>query len=749
MRDRLNSLIADTQFDWHPQARRHILGLVAKTLAYVEHGAGINLKLVIDHLQELLDGAPEPVQALHFRTVSTSLQQNAAQFNATFQSVFQEAMGNEERLAVPELLISDTSRQPASDPVKGVSLSLIDMKEVERILLLDRIVLRFTEFYEAGLNPLTERIAVLLGLKVPVLSRNPFRPEVFVRSMVAAWEKCGFDPQASQYLLLSLEPMHCLDLGPLYVDLNSTLMHAGIKALGKRHIRKSSTQAPDVDQAAPPTLPAYGRRGLSAGASALSERASEPAAVRAQAFLRQLGRGAPRGAGARGDVTGVDAISGYTPTHVALLAYLGQQQAGAGYSIGGQLPDGVAPGAHNVLRQMRQQEQVRNAPEVDRGAVDALSEVFDFVFSEEDLALQMRQVMGRLQIPVLKAAMLDRNFFLSAEQPARRLVDTLTTAALAWTPDQGQADPVYVRVEKTIQRVLTEFKDDVTLFGELVGEVSEFLFESERQTQGQIAPITEQEQRSELFEQALLHAGDVIDATIRALPGELPLAPLLAPFLKNQWREVMARAWVNVQNAPQQWEQASTVMKQLIWSTQPKTNSSDRVQLVAVLPELVRNLNIGLDAIGWSGEDRANFTRRLMAAHTMAIRMTRTTSGDTGAAALTDSDGEAGAAGGRQPPSQTVGSDEFDAMVQRLNCGLWFDFKPDSGRRQRYCLSWISPLRTRMLFTRRNGADPLLRSAREVAAMLRQGQLHVIGKEPIVSRALNRILSGAQDPQEN
>jgi hypothetical protein len=45
------------------------------------------------------------------------------------------------------------------------------------------------------------------------------------------------------------------------------------------------------------------------------------------------------------------------------------------------------------------------------------------------------------------------------------------------------------------------------------------------------------------------------------------------------------------------------------------------------------------------------------------------------------------------------------------------------------------------LFTNRDGFDAFVRSEREVAALLRLGRLSVINETPIVSRALDRIMS--------
>jgi hypothetical protein len=94
------------------------------------------------------------------------------------------------------------------------------------------------------------------------------------------------------------------------------------------------------------------------------------------------------------------------------MGFLGNLQAGArAEAAPRQRYEGQDLAEHNVLRQMRDRDEIRHAPELDRGTVDALAEVFDFVFADQAIPIQMKFIIGRLQIPVLKAAMIDRDFF--------------------------------------------------------------------------------------------------------------------------------------------------------------------------------------------------------------------------------------------------------------------------------------------------------------------------------------------------
>ena len=84
--------------------------------------------------------------------------------------------------------------------------------------------------------------------------------------------------------------------------------------------------------------------------------------------------------------------------------------------------------------------------------------------------------------------------------------------------------------------------------------------------------------------------------------------------------------------------------------------------------------------------------------------------------------------------------DDFDAGAQLLTRGVWFEVAEPGATAYRCRLSWVSPMRTRFLFTNREGFDAFVRSERELSAMLRQGRMRVLDNEAIVGRALERIM---------
>ena len=317
---------------------------------------------------------------------------------------------------------------------------------------------------------------------------------------------------------------------------------------------------------------------------------------------------------------------------------------------------------------------------------------------------------------------------------------------MGWNPEKGESDPLYARIHATVLQVLGGFDNDLALFRTLLAEFEGFVGDLEQLARAQIEPVAQQQDSSEVHDAALVHADEVVHQCISAANDEAPLRPFLLPFLTTQWREVMAHAWMNRQSLPGGWERALETMDQMIWSTHAKTDAGERARLVALLPELVRRINVGLDGIGWGGGDRSEFTRQLIDAHMKAIRSSRSQimDLDSGSAPLeTPASRMAVKAleARRARRTEILELDAHDLQAQGFVRGLWFDFEDDQTPTRRYRLGWVSPQRTRLLFTNREGFEAFVRSEREVARLLRQGHLRVLDQQPIVERAIHQIMA--------
>ncbi len=791
---------------------RHVAAMIARVQSYFGQQQDEHLQRLRAHFFEQVDNRPHTTQAQNLRTAGVMLDKQAAIFNRAFQAALRESIEDEVEAVMPGALRVLRPAVRGDDFSGPSSMALLDVDEIERHLLVDRVAQRFNNKYEAPLGALTTSLAALLRQDEFVLADNPFRPASLIRAFLIAWHNSAFDPEAAEDFVSVLEPRCSIDWTPLYADLAAMLVRAGFSTKPVHRIKRTAggdsgavplatdAGAPGARGSAFATLSADGGGAGQApgGAGAVTGGGAgqgvpgmaRSIAQRARQFLQRLGFGATASTGGAGGGTGPgggDATGGgsadagtaataavgagggagasaddgrpaggggfgaamHAPADPGLMGFLGDLQAGGGARLPGWV-QGQDLDGQNVLRQMREREEVQRATEIDRGTVDALAEVFDYVFADKSIPLQLKFVIGRLQIPVLKAALIDRDFFLSGEHPARRLVDALAAAAVGWTPELGEADPLYQRIDTTVQRVLAEFAHDLGLFRSLLAEFEAFMQANQQQAEVRIEPAAKVEQHGEAREAALAHADRVVHQSIHALPIDEPLPPFLLPFLTLQWREVLAGAWLEVDSDPARWDRAVKTMDQLIWSTRPRFLPAERPKLMALLPELVPRIDAGLDAVGWIGQERDAFTRQLIDAHMRAIRVPK-----AGTVAAAPAPGEAETQVGREAmqeldrrlaPQPGPAADGFDAIALGLERGMWFDFEHASDQLRRYRLSWISPQRTRLLFTNRDGHEAFVRSQREVAALLREGRLLVIDQQPIVARAIDQIMADGGAP---
>src|SRR4030065_2208907 len=106
---------------------------------------------------------------------------------------------------------------------------------------------------------------------------------------------------------------------------------------------------------------------------------------------------------------------------------------------------------------------MQSASPLDGVLGDAVAMLFDVVFDESAIPDRIKAQIARLQIPVLKAAMLDRNFFSQSNHPVRRMLDAIATLAVH-LPDNEAGNARLEAISKVVSRVLARFEHSIPLF---------------------------------------------------------------------------------------------------------------------------------------------------------------------------------------------------------------------------------------------------------------------------------------------
>jgi hypothetical protein len=84
--------------------------------------------------------------------------------------------------------------------------------------------------------------------------------------------------------------------------------------------------------------------------------------------------------------------------------------------------------------------------------------------------------------------------------------------------------------------------------------------------------------------------------------------------------------------------------------------------------------------------------------------------------------------------------DQFVFFIDQIERGSWFDFTRNNGSVVRFKLAWVSPRRSRFIFTNRQGHDAFSISSEELLDIFRTGKALMINDEPVIERALQAVI---------
>ncbi len=414
-------------------------------------------------------------------------------------------------------------------------------------------------------------------------------------------------------------------------------------------------------------------------------------------------------------------------------------------------PAEIASGHLNILHGIKQSELAQNLGRTGDMTIGIVAMLFDYILEDKNIPHAMRAMIGRLQIPVLKVALLDNEFFARKSHPARLLLNRLASTAMGWNEQAGEQDPIYLQIESTVQTILDRFEDDISLFATLLEELEEFVHGMERQAElraERFARVMEGQERLEVAKSTTM---DEIEPRIS---GDDNL-DFVREFVATHWKNLLFVTCARQGKDSDAWNQAVTTMDELIWSVKPKRTPEQRQQLVAMQPRLLNSLRLGMERLSIPPTERDDFIAKLVRAHGRTAvtcdRDEQTTTGDretersNSVEAVVEIQKHArvnATPEAKKDADASVADDPHTAAARQLAVGNWLEFLDGEGHSKRAKLSWVSPITGTLLFTDREGLKAGNYSLDEIAQLFRSTHARVLNAAPLMDRAVSTVLKG-------
>jgi hypothetical protein len=465
------------------------------------------------------------------------------------------------------------------------------------------------------------------------------------------------------------------------------------------------------------------------------------------------------------------------------LSNIQQQLQGLHLGEGGALPEGVsqaaAAGQANVLRELKGTTFGASLQQMDAATLDIVSMLFDQLFEDPKIPEALKGLIGRLQIPTLKMAIADKTFFGNKQHPGRLLLDTFGELSVRLAEDFSTDSPTFVHLEAIVGHLVTNFKEDVTVFDRAREQLKEMIEEHDKQVVLAAQAEARRIEQAENLSAAKTAAEEAVKARVQAhsLPG-----PVLE-FLIQEWLRYLLMHHVKGGTAGAEWKDAVETMDQLIWSVEPMKTADEKRKLAAAVPGLVRKLVAGMNAVGTEPPAREQFMSELMQRHTVALDKAKSKEGAPAAPAPAPTpppaperldftapvkvknpygEGSVEVVGldftpkpankeERASRKATLMSSLSVEPPSRIVMGSWVEFRPkEEGAVPRATkVLFISPKKTRYLFSDRRGKDVLELTRAEIVRRLRTGEAVRLDQEPpepLFDRFMNGVMGKLKSP---
>ncbi len=266
------------------------------------------------------------------------------------------------------------------------------------------------------------------------------------------------------------------------------------------------------------------------------------------------------------------------------------------------------PALLEELHQRKQELKRAATTPVERATIEIVALLFQSILMEERIPAVVRVWFARLQMPVLRVAVSEPDFFATVDHPARRLIDRMGACVMGFdATSRAVADTLEKEIKRVVQVVEAYPDTGRRVFQTVLTEFEKFLehyFKNENETTRKGVSLAQQvEQRETLAIQYTIE--------LRKMLNEVPVQEGVREFLFHVWADVMAMTAVKHSAQGVETKAMKRVAADLIWSASAKVSREERAEVIRRLPPLLKTLREGMDHAGIPAEKQDEHIQKL------------------------------------------------------------------------------------------------------------------------------------------
>lgn len=359
-------------------------------------------------------------------------------------------------------------------------------------------------------------------------------------------------------------------------------------------------------------------------------------------------------------------------------------------------------------------------------------ELLDLLYNEIEREVQhdapAADMLVRLQVPVVQAALRDRNFFLRAQHPARDLLNTVAESGATWLGEEDVDPQLLQKLHQAVETVVEKYEGDETVFEDASREVQQHLQTAARKAELAERRQVEAARGKDRLEIAKQRAAETIESAM----AEAKPQKFVQALLSQAWADVLTLTQLRNGETSGEWAEALQTTLEIVAATTTAQGAN---------AALAGKVEKSLVQVGYHEDEAAAIARRLSSAEEDETTSRTELTARLKARARLGGQNEV-----KKKPAQPRTPEEQECYdyLRTLPFGTWFEFtRNQQGDVQRQRLSWFSPVTGNALFVNQRGQRVGEHSLDTLAHLMAKGQAQVVTEDRgrLIDRAWNATLN--------
>jgi hypothetical protein len=505
---------------------------------------------------------------------------------------------------------------------RAAKLSLVDDDTIEHEIISSRLALSMMDRASWEFTDLRSRINMLEG-REELETNDALRPHAFARIITASWKAAGLSLDIWRHMqpVLHEEFAHFAEEG--YHETNRFLIErhvlpeVDLRPFIRRSRNSGRVSTGGLSGSGPSTGGAFVQSGTEnrdiGEETRMMTRAGSLARGmdHAEAVLGRLNRLVGRQLPGFG-VTQQDRPA--VVTSPRLKNAISDAQRGIAQRLSGTEAERTVNGRVStpaLLEELNQRKQALKqaaTTPVERATIEIVALLFQSILTEERIPSAVRVWFARLQMPVLRVAVSEPDFFATIDHPARRLIDRMGSCVMGFDATSRAIGDILEKEIKRVVQVVEAYPDTGRrVFQTVLIEFEKFLehyFKNENEASRKGVSLAQQvEQRETLAIQYTIE--------LRKMLNEVPVQEGVREFLFHVWADVLAMAAVKSGNQSDATRDMKRAAADLIWSASAKVSREEGAEVIRRLPPLLKTLRDGMAQSGVPADKQDEHIQRL------------------------------------------------------------------------------------------------------------------------------------------